>query len=124
MYRSGSKAILSVAGLTLAVATGCSSGPTYETTETATAQTDTGGPLNIHGNLARDGAGNNAIHVFVNGQKVIDGPLDELYTGSNSGTYGNRDIRSDCSTKRLNLHDFRVTCEIFVDGKPETTLGF
>lgn len=81
------------------------------------------GPLGIYGNLERKGT-QNYVHVFINGTEVIDGPLNDEYEGTNHGRYGSSDVRSECRTKRLNLHDFRVTCDVYVDGVKQSTLGF
>jgi len=106
---------------------GCSSGTFSEQFPQPSAVSSTqpvdDGPYTIYGHLGRDGD-RNRVHVYINGFGAIDGDLNEEYEGVSYGTYGSHDVRVECRARRLNLHDFRVVCDVFVDEVKESSFGF
>ena len=75
-------------------------------------------PLDIQGRSAAIGAGKQAVVIFVNGHRVIEGTLStRAPRGHFHGIYEGHEILAECELKQ------KVHCEVSVDGAPAASEG-
>lgn len=71
------------------------------------------------------GTFSDTLHLYINGTEIASGTVSSMSTQTLlKGTYQNHSIEASCKVLQREVGLSGHTCQVFVDGKAETTLDF